>query len=694
MSATADISGTADLMRVDMDASLTNVVYAGLNVGDARTYIRLTHQGDPWVTDALAWADAAMSSVSSEAPTAPPAAEPCPLARAGLARADWRPDPPIHTADGWVERLARPSAFVVCGSGLDGRLSIDLAIGRTEQLPLRGRITLDDYDITPFLPSGASEEVALATGRVSGRVSAELTLTGGGMRDLDEISGRILVPVIELRRGDLEVRNTAPIDVRVTRGVAHVTRARLRGPGSRLRIRGDASMRDGLGLEVDGDVDLSVLPRMTQAVDQASGSASVRVTLSGPWSDPEYYGEARVTGASLRMSGAAIPIDALDLHATFSQRRLLLDAMTARIAGGSVSVTGEGTIEGRAISRYELAIEARDLSLHPSDGLEVALGADATLTWALGQPLPLLAGEIQVDRLEYTHTIEIGTTLSELTRTERAVVTRYDPASDHVALDLRVSHEAPFLVRNNLVDATVSIADDDRPFRIVGTDQRYGVVGDMRFSRGRIFFRNGSFEMRPGGVLTFDDETRVDPHFNVHAVTDVRRSGDLTAPSWRVLLDASGSADEFAIVTHSDPDLPQEDILLLLTIGMTRSEAEALRGGDIGGTVALEALASVTGVDREVRRALPVIDDFRLTSAYSVRTGRTEPQVSIGKRIADRVRLSATTGLSEAREFRAQVEAQLSETTSVQAGYDNYNLTSASSFGNVGVDLRFRLEFE
>lgn len=698
VSATADIGGTAETMRVDMDASLTNVVYAGRTIGDARTYVRLTHQGDPWVTDALAWRapdperDVLMSDGGASA--LPPEDEPCALARAGLARADWRPDPPIHTVDGMVQRLARPSAFLVCGTGLDGRLSIDLAIGRTEQLPLRGRIALDDFDITPFLPSGESEELAAATGRTGGRFSAEVSLTGGGIRDLDELSGRVLVPSIELRRGDLEIRNTVPIDVRLSHGVAHVVRARLRGPGSRLRVRGDASVRSGLGLEVDGDVDLSVLPRVTTTLDEASGQASVRVTLSGPLTDPEYYGEARIEGASLRLHGTATPIDELNLRATFSQRRMLLDEMTAHIAGGTVSVSGEGTIDGRTLSRYELAIEARDLSLRPSDGLAVALGADATLSWAAGQPLPLLAGEIEVDRLEYTHTIEIGTTLSEMTRTERAVVTSYDPESDHVALDLRVVHQEPFLVRNNLVDATISIADDDRPFRIVGTDQRYGVVGDMRFSRGRIFFRNGSFEMRPGGVLTFDDEARVDAHFDVHAVTDVRRSGDLTAPSWRVLLDASGSADEFSIVTHSDPDLPQEDILLLLTIGMTRSEAEALRGGDIGGTVALEALATVTGVDREVRRALPVIDDFRLTSAYSVRTGRTEPQVSIGKRIADRVRLSATTGLSESREFRAQVEAQLSETTSVQAGYDNYNLTSASSFGNVGVDLRFRLEFE
>ncbi|MDW8246993.1 MAG: translocation/assembly module TamB domain-containing protein, partial [Sandaracinaceae bacterium] len=84
----------------------------------------------------------------------------------------------------------------------------------------------------------------------------------------------------------------------------------------------------------------------------------------------------------------------------------------------------------------------------------------------------------------------------------------------------------------------------------------------------------------------------------------------------------------------------------------------------------------------------------RVSSAYSVRTGRTEPQISVGKRISDRIRVTATTGLSESRELRTVLEAQLDERTSVQAAYDNYNLTSASSFGNIGADIRWRLEFE
>ncbi len=115
--------------------------------------------------------------------------------------------------------------------------------------------------------------------------------------------------------------------------------------------------------------------------------------------------------------------------------------------------------------------------------------------------------------------------------------------------------------------------------------------------------------------------------------------------------------------------------------------------GDLS-TAALEALASVTGIDREIRRAVPVIDDFNIISVYSPVTNRTEPHASVGVRISDRVRLNASTSIaSEDREFRSGVEWQLSSASSIQAAYDNVN-TQNSSFGNLGLDIQWRLEFE
>jgi translocation and assembly module TamB len=88
----------------------------------------------------------------------------------------------------------------------------------------------------------------------------------------------------------------------------------------------------------------------------------------------------------------------------------------------------------------------------------------------------------------------------------------------------------------------------------------------------------------------------------------------------------------------------------------------------------------------------PIIDYFHCGSSYSSRTGRTEPNVTVGKRINDDVRASVTTTLTE-RDVAATVEWRLKKGVSIQASYDNTN-DIGTIIGNLGADLRWRLEFE
>ena len=134
--------------------------------------------------------------------------------------------------------------------------------------------------------------------------------------------------------------------------------------------------------------------------------------------------------------------------------------------------------------------------------------------------------------------------------------------------------------------------------------------------------------------------------------------------------------------------------MLLLTVGMTSAEAQQLQAGDVGGT-ALEALSALSGVNEEVTSAVGIIDDFAVTTRYSPNTGRPEPMLTVGKRITERVRLSAATGLSgDDRTFQAGAEMRMGDQTSMRIQYDNVNRESASNVGNVGVDFHWRLEFE
>jgi translocation and assembly module TamB len=157
---------------------------------------------------------------------------------------------------------------------------------------------------------------------------------------------------------------------------------------------------------------------------------------------------------------------------------------------------------------------------------------------------------------------------------------------------------------------------------------------------------------------------------------------------------AYGDAENLKLDLTSQPKLSQDDIFLLLTVGLTRAELDQTQSASVGESVALEALGSLTGADSAVSEAIPAIDEFRLGSAYSARTGRTEPTVTVGKRLSERIRAYVTSGISESREVRSNLEWRLKPGVSVEGSYDNVNDVSSSSLGNLGADIRWRLEFE
>ncbi|MGF1467445.1 MAG: translocation/assembly module TamB domain-containing protein [Sandaracinaceae bacterium] len=673
------VGGTAEVMHGDFDVGVTNVTYLGSPLGDGRAYVRLTDPSDPWVAAAGDWEEI-------------PEGEACPEARRGLARASWPPDPPARTVDGPTPRLPTPMAFLICGQGLDGDLDIDLALGRTAVLPVRGRLLLGDLDLAPFLPEGPPEP--------EGRLSAEVRFDDGALLAPETLRGELRLPVLVLRQDGIELRNEGPVEVALASGVLEVGRARFVGPGSRLRVRGQAGLEEGLALRVDGDLDFAVLAGLSSAVEHASGRVRARLDVGGPLADPELFGRAIVEEGAFRFAGYDEPVEQIEGTIRFDERSVTVEGFSAETAGGRVEAEGSADVSGRRLQRYAVELHADGIRVEPIEGVDIAFDGRARLSWNDGERLPTLAGVLTVDRFAYTRPIELrslGDVAASAVRgalsRQRASVRRYDPEADMVSLDLRVEQRAPFRIRNNLVDAEVLIAADETPLRIVGTDQRYGVEGRLALSRGRLFFQNNDFDVRRG-IISFDDPTRIEPYVDVEAVTEVRRSSDLSAPSWRITLIASGNAERLQLVTRSEPDLPEQDILFLLAFGLTRGELQQGGGQSLASSAALEALTSVTGVDREVSRALPLVDDIRLTTGYSPRTGRSEPRISIGKRIANRVRLSATTGLGEAREFRAAAEWQLDARTRFQLSYDNYNVIGTAAFGNLGFDLGYRLEFE
>jgi len=674
--ASVEVRGTPDLPRADMDVTVTGLTWEGTLIGDGRTYIRLTDDDDPWVRAARAWD-----------PAAPPADEPCGYARAGFARAHFRPDPPYSTANGPIPRSPKQSAYLVCGGGADGQIAVDMAFGRTSAIPLRGLVRLAGMKLDDLLQAQAADDT------LRGDVSGDLLLTDGAMFDDDSLVGQLRLPRVAVSASGVSVENVGDVvvDLNGRRGF-EVGRARFSGSGSTLDVSGTGLMRGGLALRVDGALDLALLATLSPRLTRASGAVGIQVNITGTIDDPAVFGEARVTDAAFHFADFPAPIRELGGHVTFSAHRILFEDFGARFAGGRFSLAGSASLRAGSIDRYAFDVGLSGLSFTPEPGLELAFGGSTRLTWHQGQRLPLLAGDIHIDRARYTKPVSLSPTIGELNRASRLEVDRYDPDADQLSLDLRLTTREPLRIENNVFDADVVIQDSDAPFRLVGTDQRFGVIGALGIPRGQVRLRGTELSVQQADI-EFDDPTRVDPQFDVTATTEVHRATDPSAPNYRIRLRAHGNLDGFRLDLSSDPQMGQEDIILLLTLGMTRSEAEQLQAGNLG-AAGLEALTNVTGVNDEVTRAVGVIDEFGITTVYSQSTGRPEPFVSIGKRITDRVRLTGATALTgNERDVRATAEWRVGDQTSVEAVYDSVN-RQGTTFGNLGVDLRWRLEFE
>lgn len=674
----ADIAGMMHAPRVTIDAQIAAAGYKRSMLGDAQLLVRMTDRQDPWVREADQWDPANL-----------PTDKPCVQARMGFLKgARWAPDPPLHTRDGLQPAQEVPSAYLVCGTGFGGQLEVDMAIGRTRVYPARGSLRATTFPLGPFLPN------VIGSAAPVGSLSGEVFLSDGSLRQRSRLAGKVQVRELNVESEGVALRNEGTVDIGIERGTFTVHQATFVGPASSIDITGSGSERRGLALNINGDVDVGLLAILSPRVTQASGSVSVHANISGPVTGPSVFGQALVQDSSFRYAGFPEPLEELSGVVTFSSRRVLLEDFRARLAGGELSLGGSATVAGLGLQRYALDVAAENVSLRPNPKLAATLSGDARISWSQGERIPHLAGTLRLQQASYEEDVALGQTLGELSQRRRAEVESYNPDQDVLSLDVRVIEEAPLRVNNNLIDADIRIEDSERPFRIVGTDQRLGAIGTLVIPRGIVHFRDAEFTVQRG-LVSFDDSESIDPTFDVQATTEIRRTGTtLTGPAWRIGLHAHGTSDSFQLDTSSQPELTQEDIVLLLTMGLTRAEAEQLQAGDIGSTAALEALAAVTGIDREVTDAIRVIDGFSITSRYSPRTGRTEPQITITKRVTDDVRLTGSTGISDSQQVRTAAEWQLDNETSIQVSYDNQTTNTTSGVGNVGADVRWRLEFD
>lgn len=684
----ADVTGTLDAPQVEA------------RLGVSRLFIGRTRLGPSELTMNLVSPprSAGMAVSQCKNPIAPPF------------------DPAEYRAD------ASTGTFHVDGQLFGGQIALqDVQITRQTRKHASGSVRMNKLDLAllnEFRQPAAARDI-------TGSLSGDIVINDLPFADPASIRGAINGLTADLERGALKVtvgRMSEPITFES--GRVDLANVDLNAKYGEISVSLGASAHVSklsrtpeLAAEVRlAPVDLSNFASLVPRAEAMSGKLRGQLKIAGPLDRLRTTGALQLASGELQLKGLDWPITNIELSVDVGDGELKIVNGEANLGMGKLQIAGGGPWANMQLGNLRFNINASDVPL-PSDlGLKGSFNAklEASVDPNAETVRPHITGMVTLDELEYDRPVQMTADVSTLAqRGKRSQVEVYDPENDKLDFDVFIYARSPLRINNELIEAELAL--DKAGLQLVGTNQRFGLRGLLQAKpSGRIHLRQHVFEIREGSVL-FDDATRINPRVDLRATTEYRRyssQGTAAAGSgagvgtgaaadarsslggrWRITMHAHGNADELHIDLTSDPALSPDDVFMLLTVGVTRTEVNQAQSASMVSSVALEALGTLSGADRTVRNTIPLIDDFRFGSAYSARTGRTEPTVTIGKRLAERIRATVTSGLAESREVRSNVEWQLNRRLSVEGSYDNVNDISSSQLGNLGADIRWRLEF-
>jgi translocation and assembly module TamB len=225
----------------------------------------------------------------------------------------------------------------------------------------------------------------------------------------------------------------------------------------------------------------------------------------------------------------------------------------------------------------------------------------------------------------------------------------------------------------------------DANLRVRGTWEHPILLGHIHILSGDLNFAGNRYRVLRGD-LNFANPFRLDPVLNVEAATNIEQ--------YEITLNFNGPASKLTLAYRSDPPLPADDIVTLLALGQTTSEAATARGG----ATASSGTANASAIISEATSSLL---GGRLEKLFGITRFRVDPgqtelgstgsqqnaaaRVTVEQQIAHNLTITYVSNTSSTQEQVIQVEYNVDRNVSI-VGLRDQN-------GTFGIDIKIKKRF-
>jgi len=567
-------------------------------------------------------------------------------------------------ADGQKAELKLGSAMS------EGALTGGITVGLQSPYPIDGAISAKNLNLDPYLLSAVHLQKSNGHGTADGDVTLKGDLEKPETLVMDANFNRLV-----LTYGSVQLENSGPIHLTSTRDSLKIISAGLKGTDTNAEFSGSIQFtgRRAISMKMNGSVDLRLISGYVPDVDM-SGRADLNGSVEGTLDKLRINGSVKLKSAMARSPDFPTGLTNLQGDLIFDANRLYFNNVTGEAGGGTLILTGSVNYADSPL-RYDISARTDRMRIRYPEGMSWLLGGQLRLSGTTNGGL--LSGKVQIQRVALNGGLE---SIGALTSSSNSGGTSSSGFLRNLQFDVEATS-----VPDSQMEWPGAHLEAEASLRVRGTADHPIMLGHIHVLSGDLYFRDNRYHVTRGD-LNFANPFRLDPVINVEATTTIQQ--------YEITLNFTGQASKLSLSYRSDPPLPGNDIITLLAVGQTSSEAAGRTGATGGGgqnagasALLSEAISSQLG--GRVERLFG-ITRFRVDPGLAgVGTGGSSQnaaaRVMVEQQVARDLTVTYISNVSSTQQQVIQVEYNLSRTISI-VGLRDQN-------GTFGMDIRFKKRF-
>jgi translocation and assembly module TamB len=569
------------------------------------------------------------------------------------------------TSDGSEAKLELSSAMT------DGSISGGYTVGLTEPYPVHGKAYIKNINLDPFLVTYLHLGRFSGHGNAEGEIALEGNLSQPGAIVMDANFSKMA-----FNYSNVQLENSGPVHFRASTEEVNIDPVTFKGKDTNFKIEGNVRFtgRRSVGLKLNGALDLRLLSGFVPGLD-ARGPAEVNASFEGTLDRPRITGRVHIDSASARMADFPTGLSAIKGDLIFDATRLSFNNLTAEAGGGTLTLTGSVNYADRPI-HYDVSARTDRTRIRYPEGMSWQVAGNLRLS---GTPeSALLSGKVVVDRVNLSGGLETAGAL---------IASReYGGPTSSFLQNLQFDIEA-LSTPDARMEWPNAELEADANLRVRGTWEHPILLGHIHVLSGDLYFHGNRYRVARGD-LNFARPLNIDPDINIEATTTIQQ--------YEITLNFSGPASKLNLSYRSDPPLPGNDIVTLLTLGQTSSEAEVRAGG----TGASQSPGS--GASAILSEAISSQLGGRLERLFGITKLRVDPgiagvgssgseqsaaaRVTVEQQVTRNLTITYVSNVSSTQQQVIQVEYNVNRNVSIVALRDQN--------GTFGIDFKIKKRFQ